>query len=69
MAGWLVADLDVESRQVFDLPPVASEVAEHQIVSKRCGCGHVTIGDGQIPEHVKAPVQYRPRVASVIVYL
>ena len=29
----------VERRQVFELPPMAVRVTEHQLVARRCGCG------------------------------
>ena len=32
----------VERRQVFDLPPMAVRVIEHQLVARRCGCGATT---------------------------
>ena len=54
-------------RQVFDLPPVRIRVTEHQLISRRCGCGTVTTG--QAPAGVTAPVQYGPRVLAVIIYL
>jgi transposase len=54
-------------RQVFDMPKVALGVIEHQIVSRRCGCGAVTCGDA--PAFVAAPVQYGPRVRGAAVYL
>lgn len=57
----------VARRQVFDLPPVAVEVVEHQLVDRRCGCGTVT--GAAAPDGVAAPVQYGPRIAAVIVYL
>ena len=57
----------VERRQVFDLPPGPVAVTEHQLVTRRCGCGaHAT---GRAPQRVTAPVQYGPRVAALIVYL
>jgi len=57
----------VERRQVFDLPPVRAEVTEHQLIERECGCGHRT--RGAAPRDVRAPVQYGPRTAAVIVYL
>ena len=54
-------------RQMFDLPEVALEVTEHQIVSRRCACGAVTCG--RAPPSVAAPVQYGPRVRAATVYL
>src|SRR5512143_458435 len=32
----------VERRQVFDLPPMAVQVIEHQLVARRCGGGATT---------------------------
>jgi hypothetical protein len=52
---------------VFDLPEAAIEVTEHQIVTRRCGCGTVTCGVA--PPFVAAPVQYGPRVRGAAVYL
>jgi transposase len=57
----------VERRQVFDLQPVRTEVTEHQLIERRCGCGHRT--KGASPEDAEAPVQYGPRTAAIIVYL
>jgi transposase len=57
----------VERRQVFDLPPVRAEVTEHQLIERACGCGHRTRGTA--PAGAKAPVQYGPRAAAVMVYL
>jgi transposase len=57
----------VEHRQVFDLPPVAMHVTEHQIVTRQCPCGERS--SGQAPERVNAPVSYGPRIAAAIVYL
>jgi transposase len=59
--------VDVEKRQVFDLPKVLFEVTEHQVESRRCGCGKTTCGS--FPEGVAAPVQYGPRLRAVAVYL
>ena len=57
----------VERRQVFDLPAVTVKVTEHQLIERRCGCGHRT--KGAAPEGADAPVQYGPRIAAVIIYL
>jgi transposase len=57
----------VERRQVFDLPEVAVTVTEHQLIERECGCGHRT--RAAAPRGGEAPVQYRPRVAAIIVYL
>jgi len=54
-------------RQVFDLPEQALEVTEHQVVSRRCGCG--TVSCGVAPVFAAAPVQYGPRVRGTVVYL
>jgi hypothetical protein len=43
------------------------EVTEHQLIERRCACGHATKGDA--PAGADAPVQYGPRIAAVIVYL
>jgi len=54
-------------RQVFDLPPIRIRVTEHQLISRRCGCGHVSTGDA--PGGAGAQVQYGPRILAVMVYL
>jgi transposase len=57
-----------ENRQVVDLPErITVLVTEHRIVSRRCGCGWVTAGEG--PAGAAAPVQYGPRIAAVCAYL
>src|SRR5260221_6817111 len=53
--------------QVFDLPPVKAEVTEHQLIERECACGHRT--KAAAPAGAKAPVQYGPRIAAVIIYL
>jgi transposase len=57
----------VERRQVFDLPPMRIGVTEHQLVSRRCGCGATTCASA--PDGVTAPVQYGPRVTAIVLYL
>jgi transposase len=60
-------EVGMERRQVFDLPPMAVRVTEHQLIARRCGCGATTCGSA--PEGVAAPVQYGPRVTAIILYL
>jgi transposase len=60
-------EVGIERRQVFDLPPVAIEVTEHRLVSRRCDCGIVTCADA--PAGVTAPTQYGPQVTGIAVYL
>jgi transposase len=61
------AEVGVERRQMFDLPPMTVRVTEHQLVARRCGCGVTTCGAA--PDGVAAPVQYGPRITAIIVYL
>jgi transposase len=56
-----------EHRQVFDLPPIAPRVIEHQLIRRRCGCGTAT--SAAAPAGASAPVQYGPRITAIIVYL
>lgn len=57
----------VETRQVFDLPPLRHEVIEHQVLEAACACGAVHCG--VFPPEVSAPVQYGPRIKAVVVHL
>jgi transposase len=56
----------VETRQVFDLPPLRYEVTEHRVLESGCTCG--VWPRGEFPEGVKAPVQYGPRVKVAVVH-
>ena len=59
--------INVEKRQVFDLPAVSVEVTEHQVEKKLCPCcGHKN--KGQFSDHVKAPVQYGEQVRALAAY-
>ncbi len=60
-------EVGVERRQVFDLPPTAVQVTEHQLITRACRCGARTTGVA--PAGVNAPVSYGPRVAAALVYL
>ena len=57
----------VDTRQVFDIPPMRFEVTEHQLLEARCTCGKVC--RGVFPEAVSAPVQYGPHIKAVAVHL
>jgi transposase len=57
----------VETRQVFELPPMRYEVTEHQVVETTCSCGQCY--RGEFPENVTAPVQYGPQVKAAAVHL
>ena len=57
----------IERRQVFDLPPTAVSVTEHQQITRACRCGAPTTGVA--PAGVHAPVPYGPRVTAALVYL
>ena len=57
------------ARQVFDLPePTPLVVTEHRAHDCWCtGCG--ARSRASFPDEVKAPVQYGPRIAAVVIYL
>ncbi len=60
--------LDVERRQVFDVPPVVIEVTEHQVPVMCCpGCQAVV--QASFPADVSHPVQYGERMKAQAVYL
>jgi len=57
-----------ERRQVFDLPKLDLDIIEHLSLHKTCpGCGQ--LNRGAFPDGVAQPVQYGPKVKSVLVYL
>lgn len=60
-------EVGMARRQVFDLPPLTVRVTEHQLIARRCACGTMT--RGAAPQGVMAPVQYRPRITAIILYL
>lgn len=55
-------------RQVYELPPLALEVTEHQAEVKRCPCCQETL-QAPFPDGVDQPTQYGPRVKGLLVYL
>ncbi len=63
-----VESLQVERRQVLDLPPKRVVVIEHQAQQKYCPrCQQVSVA--AFPEDVRAPVQYGAALGAVGVYL
>ncbi len=63
-----VESLQVERRQVLDLPPKRVVVIEHQAQHKCCpACQQIS--SAPLPAEVRAPVQYGPALGAVGVYL
>jgi len=63
-----VGNVQVERRQVIDLPPKRLVITEHQAECKVCPvCQQVTQAD--FPEEVRAPVQYGAAFGAIGVYL
>jgi transposase len=56
-----------ERRQVFDLPPIKTEVTEHVSQRVACRCGHVTTGG--FPPEATAPACWGPGVKALGLYL
>jgi transposase len=60
--------LQVERRQVVDVPMPRLWVAEHQVEQKQCpACQHITVAS--FPPEVAAPLQYGPRLGAIAVSL
>ena len=60
--------ITVQTRQVFDLPPIALVVTEHQAETKICpSCQHPTTA--AFPAGVESPVQYGDHLKGLLVYL
>ncbi|WP_347350088.1 IS66 family transposase [Intrasporangium sp.] len=52
---------------MFDLPQIAVEVTEHQMLAVTCGCGHTT--RAQAPDRVAGPTNLGEGITAVAVYL
>src|SRR5947199_2058093 len=63
-----VVSLQVERRQVLDLPPKRVLVIEHQVEHKYCPACH-EISAAAFPQEVRAPVQYGAAFGASGVYL
>lgn len=58
----------VTSKQEIELPPIIPQYIEHQSYSCTCKkCGFITISE--LPERLKANIQYAPQVSAWIAYL
>ncbi|MCK5089274.1 MAG: transposase, partial [Hyphomicrobiaceae bacterium] len=59
--------INVEKRQVFDMPEPKLGVTEHWVDISKCSkCGKIT--KATFPEGVNAPAQYGPRIKATAVY-
>ena len=56
-----------QTRQVFDLPPIALRVTEHRAQQRACGCGVVTAA--VFPAEATSATCYGPGVAALGCYL
>ncbi len=58
--------LDMERRQVFEVPPIRLNITEHRAEIKKCACGEITKAD--FPQGVNSRVQYGDSVTSLLTY-
>jgi transposase len=60
--------VDVERRQVFDIPPLEIVVTEHRAETKQCPCCH-GLTRARFPRGMSSPVQYGDFLRAFVVYL
>lgn len=59
--------IDIERRQVFDLPPIALQVTEHQAQIKQCAtCGGKT--KAHFPAGIGKGTQYGSKIQAILTY-
>lgn len=59
---------DIESRQIFDIPPLSIQVTEHRAESKLCPCCG-KISRAKFPEGLIQEAQYGSRIKSFLTYI
>jgi transposase len=58
----------IELRQVVDIPmPIRPVVTEHQLIGKRCSCGHCC--QIEFPNYVRSRVSYGTNIRTLVTYL
>lgn len=60
--------VDYRRRQVFDIPPIETEITEHRSEVKRCSCCG-ELNEGEFPADVTHSAQYGPRLKAIGLYL
>lgn len=64
----IAGEVSSDRRQVFDVPPIILEVAEHRVIKKTCpNCGKENCG--QFPQEVKPGASYGHEIKALAVYL
>lgn len=56
-----------ERKQELVIPPIKVRCVEHRSYSITCRCGYTNVGD--MPAHLKGPIQYGTSVSATIAYL
>jgi transposase len=54
-------------RQSVDVPlPIQAVVTEHQVIAKKCSCGHCC--EANFPKHVRSNISYGPNIRAIVTY-